>query len=183
MDNRQLGTRVRAAREAAEKTVRATAEAVGIDHSAYIKAEAGTRAFKAVELVALADYLEMPLDSLVRRPTGAQVESLRRASAAAERAGAEVASWVEAVNRAVAAHLSDPSIPARAQATEELRAELRERFLTLLAGLMPEPRAVAVLPGMTGLFAELLRTELPNRIRLVEALPEGAEEPQTAPGE
>lgn len=174
MDNQQLGAQVRAAREAAEKTVRATAEALGIDHAAYIRAEAGTRAFKATELVSLADYLEMPLDALVRRPSGAQVETLRRASAAAERAGAEVAEWVAAVNRALTVHLPDLTLPARAQATEDLREELRQRFLALLAEVMPEPRAVTVLPGMATLFTEVLAAELPKRIRLVEALPDAS---------
>lgn len=168
MDDQVIGQRVRQARENTGMSGRQLAATVGMDSAAYTRSEAGTRAFKAAELIALADTLELPLDVLVRRPSASQVEAVRRASAAAERAGGEIAGWIEAVNRSVASMLDDPSILSRASDDDEATNALRVQFAEHVGGLLPDARTVTVLPGLAGLFTEVLREVLPRRFTFVE---------------
>lgn len=170
MDDQTIGRRVRQAREEAGLSGRQLASAVGMDSGAYSRSEAGARAFKAAELIALADAMELPLDTLVRRPSAPQVEAVRRAGAAAERAGGEIATWIEAVNRSIVSMLDDPSIFTQVSDGASANA-LRVQFAGHVGGLLPDTRTITVLPGLSGLFTEVLREVLPGRFTFVEAAP------------
>src|SRR5258708_12870429 len=60
-----LGRRIAEAREGAGRTQAELAALVGIDRTAFVRIEAGTRKVSATELVAIASALERPIDWFV----------------------------------------------------------------------------------------------------------------------
>lgn len=140
---------------------RKLAAAVGMDSAAYVRSETGTRAFKASELIALADVMGLPLDTLVGRRSADQEAAIRRARAAAERVGGEVVTWVTAMNRSIDSLLSGlPASQKRDISSEDLARHIH--------ALMPAPRTLTVLPGMADLFSKVLQDALPGQFLITD---------------
>jgi transcriptional regulator with XRE-family HTH domain len=59
-----LGNRVREYRQAADKTTREIAEAIGCDHSQLVRLENGQRGVSDEIKVALAEYFHVPITEL-----------------------------------------------------------------------------------------------------------------------
>jgi Zn-dependent peptidase ImmA (M78 family)/DNA-binding XRE family transcriptional regulator len=72
-----LGRRIAEAREAAGKTQAELAALVGLDRTAIVRVEGGTRKVSATELVAIASALEMPIDWFVAESPPAVVSRRR----------------------------------------------------------------------------------------------------------
>ena len=72
-----LGRRIAEAREANGKTQAELAAVVGLDRTAIVKIETGTRKVSATELVAIADALGMPIDWFVLESPPAVVSRRR----------------------------------------------------------------------------------------------------------
>ena len=100
MDDAELGERVRQARETAGVSVRSLAGQVGMDWSALGRSERGERAFKALELVSIAEALGTTMDGLV-----GTTADLQAAAALAKGIGEvmlhSIGDWVRAGDRAV----------------------------------------------------------------------------------
>jgi transcriptional regulator with XRE-family HTH domain len=72
-----------------------------LDSGAYTRSEQGQRAFKASELVAIADALGVSLDTLVGHANAADVEVMRQARAGIAAAVTAVTELVTRLNRAI----------------------------------------------------------------------------------
>lgn len=70
---KQLGARLAEARRSAGLTQEQLAQRIGLDRSAVSRVESGTRRIDAIELVALANVVSLPLDWLLEAPTPAVV--------------------------------------------------------------------------------------------------------------
>lgn len=168
MDDAAVGSGIKRARENVGISARQMAKAISMDPAAYSRSEAGTRAFKATEIVDIANQLDLPLDTLVQRAAADTVVAGRRAQAAGEDAVAAVTEWLTALDRALSLAIPPEGLlDLPLDAREELHGALTELARTVL----PRVQTVAVTPGLRTVLDDVLRVELPRLISLVEAAP------------
>ena len=137
-----LGRRIAQAREDSGKTQSELADLVGLDRTAVVRLEAGSRKVSATELVAIASALERPIDWFVtesppavisRRQSPAADRLSRRLDLALENAGRDIAFLVE---QDILPHRGRPSYAAP-QSFED--AENLARSIRKEAGLQEGP--------------------------------------------
>lgn len=177
MDDVTLGASVRKAREAAGISGREMARAVRIDPASYNRSEAGARGFKALELLAVADRLNVPLDALVSRPAADNIAAGRLAHAAGEAAVEAVATWLAVLDRALALAVPEGGLIGLSR---ESREKLHTGFGRMARSVLPRRHTVAVTPGLTAALDDVLRIELPKLIQMVEVAPGETGTPDTA---
>jgi transcriptional regulator with XRE-family HTH domain len=160
MDDADLGSRIRRAREDRGVGLRELAGRLRIAHSALSKIETGTRAVRGTELVAIAAELGMSVDELLLEggsPSAAVARAV--AAEAGESASAALANWLYAADRAAAlsaAEVGGEGMP-------------QEWLVAAAEAYLPQTRDVGVPPERTEMASELL-IELVRRV-VIRPLP------------
>jgi transcriptional regulator with XRE-family HTH domain len=172
MDDVELGSRVKQAREEAGVSARQVANAVGMDPAAYSRSESGARGFRATELVDIANRLDVPMDMLVQRASGDTIAAGRKAQVAGEEALGAVAVWLVALDRALALTMPEEGLVA---IPPERRTELHTLLSNAARTVLPRAQMVACVPGMRTVLDDVLRIELPRLVHLVETAPNTAD--------
>jgi transcriptional regulator with XRE-family HTH domain len=165
MDDTEIGDRVKQARETAGVSARQVAKAAGMDPAAYSRSESGARGFRATEIVDIANRLDIPLDMLVQRASGDTIAAGRKAQVAGEEALGAVASWLVALDRALALTMPKEGLVA---IPAEKRTELHTLLSNAVRTVLPRVQTVAATPGMRAVLDDALRIELPRLVQLVE---------------
>jgi len=102
-DDSTVGARIRTARIERGMTLRELARRIGVVHSTLSDIETGRRSLRVTELMQIAAELETTPDEILSSGHISAGVAARAAEVAAETAGAAVAAWLLAVDRAIVA--------------------------------------------------------------------------------